>query len=185
MSERERIAEALRVLEQSLEFNKKYNTYERVRRELNNASYAAFGEAIRGALAALLAAQPEDVGEEVPTLRDRILWQNGSVPGKDDDAEYERVTAAADRKIRWAHAADFGAPVRVVWVGGAEDYGVLTTLPGFSEPDMDGVIHIPHPWAEKGEDDAIWITLNDCAALDDVQEIHVGARHPTKEAEDE
>lgn len=68
-------------------------------------------------------------------------------------------------------AIKYGASVRICWNDGDpdvdmphsdDDFGYLMGLPGFeeSDPDMGGVVHVPHPsGGEKSAPDPEWITL--------------------------
>lgn len=120
---------------------------------------------------------------QIDELSHRLAVQNGS---GGTDEEFEAVQAGWD-KIVGDGPGGFGAPVeiRFRWEDGEDalewsEYGYLTTLPGYTHPDTDGIIHLPETTGEKGAGDPVWITVLDAAALPDVVEIVIGNQRHRK-----
>lgn len=109
---------------------------------------------------------------DVAELAKRIEWQCGM---DGDDEWAKRSGDAWSKKVVWMKGADFGSKVAIISDGFPTDYGYLMTLPPYAtEPEMHGVIHLPHTWGEKCDSGPVWLTISDMALLDTVTRIEIG-----------
>lgn len=123
--------------------------------------------------------QPKPFGDDLRRVIAETDAQDGTDPEAEDLADSEWA------KVKSSNDADFGSPVRVVFVPdlGFEDceptidHGYLTSVPGRDDDwDMVGIVHIPEPFVEKERPIPEWHSLYSLCKNKLVAEIVIGPR---------
>lgn len=117
---------------------------------------------------------------DIDSLMYDVALQNGtSTVGDEEWEQFDREAERVGYKVKWGRGVDFGSPVVVLLDEGegfdpVEEFGYLTCLPGHHDPDMDGIIHLPHTHGNGEDGGPIWMTIVGMAMLPDVLEIRIG-----------